>query len=89
MRRRGYSDHDLDLIITMHQKIETQELEEICTKWNNLFVEKFELTIDCIIQTVDRKPIYDYDYRIGLCDGESFADLGNRVKCLDGKWVKF
>jgi hypothetical protein len=88
MKKRGYSEHDLDISVTMKKKKKPQELEDLCEKWNKSLFREFGLTLDCTIQTKDGNHVYDFDHRCGICDAEAPVDLTDGLKKIDGKWVK-
>jgi hypothetical protein len=89
MRTRHSSGHDIDAVITMLSRKASSLIEAICWKWNDLFVEKYGLTLDAVIQLKIEgyvMHIYDFDYRCGLADsGYQVLMNENGEKCLDGK----
>jgi len=88
MKTRGYSAHDVDIIVTMRTKKSPIELEGLCRKWDKYLLDKFGVTLDCLIQRRDKNHIYDYDHRCGICDAEARVCIAEGRKRIDGKWVR-
>ena len=91
MKTRRQSSHDIDITVTMRTRKKSSMIEEICWKWNDIFVKKYGLTLDisvCRKTNGDIKHIYDFDYRSGLADRGYPVFLGEKgEKRLDGEWV--
>jgi len=51
---KGFSKHDLDIVVRMTKRKTVKQLGTVCEKWNKLFTEKYGFTLDVIILTEDK-----------------------------------
>lgn len=70
MNTKGYSDHDIDVNITMRRSVTAKQLESKCQKWSRLFRQKHGLSLDARVLTIDKNYIYDYYGSVGICDAD-------------------
>ena len=92
MKSRRWSNHDIDITVTLYSSHwSSSNIENLCWKWNYIFTEKHNLSLDVLVQRKTKNRaihVYDFDYRVGLTYA-GYPIFMNEAKHIDGKWVAF
>ena len=63
MKKRGYTEHDLDLNVLLSKRKNLLASFSKMKKWNRIFQEEYGIILDVLIRDAKGKHIFDFDGR--------------------------
>ena len=64
MKKRGYTEHDLDLDVRLQERKNLLAAYSKVKKWNRMLIGKYGIFLDVRIFNMERKHIFDFDGRL-------------------------